>query len=101
MRNAIITYFLPTFLINILAIASLTVWLVAFEKLDILVSNNLISKVEEFKLDKEVEEAKNNQNGYIYFEVTWRDIDTYTQEWANEEILLESNILSRKIERRE
>lgn len=35
---------------------------------------------------KEVEEAKNNQNGYIYFEVTWRDIDTYTQEWADEEI---------------
>lgn len=35
---------------------------------------------------KEVEEAKNNQNGYIYFEVTWRDIETYTQEWADEEI---------------
>lgn len=35
---------------------------------------------------KDVQEAKANQNGYKFFEVTWRDIDFYTEEWAEEEI---------------
>lgn len=35
---------------------------------------------------KEVKEAKNGANGYIFFEVTWRDIETYTEEWAKEEL---------------
>ncbi len=35
---------------------------------------------------RDVQEAKNGINGYIFYEVTWRDIDFYSEEWAKEEI---------------
>lgn len=35
---------------------------------------------------KDVQEAKNGTNGYVYFEVHWSRIDIYTPEWAQGEL---------------